>query len=303
MKHFAEECLEGKFASITKADSDTVLSLLPAGNAKQTIGLFFECTRMYAHVLQEGSLGPGTLAASEGNVAQLHKTLLKLVEKLTALGQAGPDVFSAESLQLASSCEFVEQMRGKMEALTSGNQAEQKKALQKAIDGALSLLTAIPISSEKEFRETMKRQGSKLAGKQHDLKNALQQYASCQQEGLETEPTDLASKATAAEQRCLQYTCVYVCFTLYSNPDLRQQNTNGKKLRSNLAQTLATFKSGDAEQDIFAEKVEEIRAFAAQEAASGKAKNALTVGVPPSASKPSGAKRQRIVHPQKASES
>ena len=63
---------------------------------------------------------------------------------------------------------------------------------------------------------------------------------------------DQGSKVQA---RCIQYTSMYVAFTLFNNCQINGRGEAGKQLRQNLKQALAPLRMEGSAQPIFAEEI------------------------------------------------
>ena len=66
---------------------------------------------------------------------------------------------------------------------------------------------------------------------------------------------DQGSKVQA---RCIQYTSMYVAFTLFNNCQINGRGEAGKQLRQNLKQALAPLRMEGSEQPILAEEFQKM---------------------------------------------
>ena len=71
----------------------------------------------------------------------------------------------------------------------------------------------------------------------------------------EQQSYDQGSKAQA---RCIQYTSMYVAFTLFNDRQINGRGEGGKQLRQNLKQALAPMRMEGSEQPIFAEEFQKM---------------------------------------------
>ena len=257
--------------------------------------MFFTLARQSLSVVKAGSL------ANAAKTNDAKKNLSEFVQKLAAFGQedgAASEVYDLKSgekfftVDLKSAEKFVTDMRLKIDSLSTGMINSSQVKLQKAISTTLDLINTVPTDNEQTFRASMKQTGTKLAGKQEEIKNALellkrqdpeverkaQEVAASSQDlsdsasGQELTSGALYRKGQITEDKCTEFTLIFVAFTLYRNPMVRAKNTTADTLRMKLASCLRTRDALSARSGIFVSDLQNmdelIKSFSAESASS-----------------------------------
>ena len=86
----------------------------------------------------------------------------------------------------------------------------------------------------------------------------------------------LYDQGKKTEARCIEFTCVYVALTLFNTPGISARTDNGKKLRQNLKQALATLQAAKPAQPILTQDIQAISEFVEAESEEPPAKKVKT---------------------------
>ena len=249
LKHVVAELQEGK---AVMSNLNKILEPLASDSAaKSTLLSFFEVSTCYTKLLAAGA---------KGDPCKVSEMLPELKQKIQASGNEPlPDGFD---FQLASLLPFVETMENKSLALAADHDAANLKQITVAAQAASALADQVPVGADgteedvKAFRVKMKQLGSKIAAKQVALDASLRTIAKGDSEKKYEENPAVAS-AMATNNKCLEYTCVYVALALWSNRQLKHQSAIGKALQGKLKGALDS-----AQQNtIFMKQREEMEKF------------------------------------------
>lgn len=273
MKHLIGECVSHKFGNIGKATTDPLFAMLPPKCAlKAVLVQLFKVVGQYTNILSQGTF------AKWDSLTECVASLKQFQSTVTAFGQenAGDQASVLDKqLDVLALQSFAGQVMEKLQSMLTTASGIKTKALKAAISRTLDLLNTIDLEDEAAFRLKMKQQGNKVAKRQQELKQALDditETASSQASGTasgqdttgrESGQEALETQGKKLEKRCMQFACVYVCMTLFNANKIGSRNENGAQLRLNLQKSLASLDSTTC-QSIFPEQIAAMRDYLAE---------------------------------------
>ena len=139
--------------------------------------------------------------------------------------------------------------------------------LKTAIVKTDEIIDGIPNDDLEQFRKKMKAKANKLAANQSELLSLLAELkeflpaGEANMNSRHATPLDAQQsydQGSKVQVRCIQYTSMYVAFTLFNNCQINCRAEAGKQLRQNLKQALAPLRMEGSEQPIFAEEFQKM---------------------------------------------
>jgi len=196
-----------------------------------------------------------------------HSSMEKLLEKIAAFRADSP----ADGFDLKGAVTVIEGMKSKVESLRNGIAGGRHQALKTAVATLLEATNAVATRGEREYRDSMKQHGSKLAAKANEVKQLLEQVKPAVPETASGQSPDMdasLSKGQSAVDKCLEMTSLYVALTLYRNPAVRAKNKAAKVHKDKMASCLRGLGDGtNTTSSLFPDLVKEMNDFLKEDVA------------------------------------
>ena len=285
------ECAAGKFTGLPKEVVDACVAPLPSkSSAKKVVAIFLQLVQEYTHLLKQASdATPKKLQV----VQRLSSQVLADVAKSVGEGSVAHELEKRFELDSPALKDFVESVRAKADEMQNACVTGALGKLDALTTNSEKKLGSVckTMTTEKDFRTHMQQQGNALAKFQKDLKAGIEAVRaqagipktdpgskadtpSGQAAGVEDTPVGQATpdlshlgaelrtrveealaKAGAAEATCMQYTCMYVAFTLFRNTATSRDNVIGAKNKELLRGVLDKLEGLSGIESIFFEEM------------------------------------------------
>ena len=267
LQHMIEESMKGSFV-MSEESVDKALSSAPGKkDLKRHLHRYFGNVRKFRAFLTKGSL------AKAKEIDETLDDLKACKEEATAFGQELAEIGAITgSVSVARIAAHLDAMILKLTTLRKGNNTASLNALKQLNEAAKKSVAQVDVNTEKQFKEDMKKFGSKMGSAQRQLKAVIDVVKAENPGMLAAAETSTASgetrEATALESACAaaiktettmtEYTCIYVGMTLVKNPKLRVPTQVGVSVRTGLKSALATL-SANRHTNIFGKEINEIQ--------------------------------------------
>ena len=219
LQHRMKECFDGNYANLKPAITAALLSGFPGKKElKKHLDMFFKGAAKYADILTRGSLSkPPKIRETLADMRHLEENLTAFGQELREMGTFG------EGLREESLEEFVKNVIKKLEALQQGTMSKTHNDLKKAHGLAKTLVDAVDTADSKKICEYMRKESSKLSGKQVGLREKMKMMEkedpniaqkAKKDAVLDQGPVSSYKEASKLDNEITQLICVYVALQI-----------------------------------------------------------------------------------------